>query len=619
MTLPSSLIRYVTMSDNIIGGANGPLQARINMVSQSTGSGIIAMQHGNTNFGFEFLPDPAAPVMQYRYSNTSTSNILIIRDGGVIVNYSRVNVEHIGVANQRVGLVAVVDIYASQDTGNANVALNTLDGLPRILATVDTTGEGVLQLFTGSTGGIEYGTKLSFSSIATATGDFLNDIYLHNSEDSSIAGQLTVDISNNILWNGTSLVNTGMNLGSTFSSITVSSIAVIDTVSVSQSFISSIRGTAKNYPSSLSYLIAGKKATACPILWSSDGYNFFDPESNGLFNDEAYKIAEDGMTGITIAVGHDASSSYSTVQYSSDGRNWTYITDLPFISSATAVYKGPKLWLIGGTPAVDTVAPLVFSSDGLQYFSPTEMPEETGRTAYAFSHYNGQFVAGLSFKSTSMNTLIWSTDCLSWKRANTGGFRNAALAVENNGKGLWVAGGNNNTPGGSNIQWSRNGRNWFPRSIPYINHIKAVGQYKGLWVAGGLEGSGGTTSSIVWSTDGSNWNPQQSGTMGTVNSIRNFRGLWYAAGSATPSTNQILQSSDGSNWVNFLGSKYFNDEITDIGFNYLLTDTIPTVNFTPSTVVNMTTINASTGYISSFKYDYVVGPIIYQSQIFRYE
>jgi len=607
------------MSDNILGGGNGPLKARINMVSQSTGSEIVAIQHGQTNLGFEFLPDPTnGAAMQYRYSNTSTTNILSIRDGGVTVNYTKAYIQHIGVTNQKFGIYSVIDIEADDYTGNANLSIKNLAGVPRIAASVDPTGEGTVQLFTGTDASLTYGTKLTVSSVTTTTGEFLQDVRIYNVDNSTSGGALTVDDKSNILWNGVSLVNTGLNLGSTFSSLLVSSIAIIDTLSVTQTFISSIRGTAKNIPSSLTYLITGGPSIESPILWSSDGSNFFSPLSNGYFNNEGLSMAYDGETSLTIAVGNDASRSYSTIQWSADGRNWTYIPDNPFIASAKSVYKAPQIWLIGGTPASNTDAPIIFSSDGIQYFKPASVPDEIGDTAYAFSHYNGQYVAGLNYKSTSVNTLIWSTDCLNWKHANSGGFRNSALSIENNGKNLWVAGGNNNTPGGSNIQWSRNGKNWFPRSIPYINYIKSVGHYKGLWVAGGKAGSGGDTSTIVWSTDGSNWNPQQSGTMGTVNSIRNFRGLWYAAGTATPTTKQILQSSDGSNWVDFLGSKYFNTEITDIGFNYLGIDTIPTVNFTPSTIVNMTTINASTGYISTLKYDYIVGPIIYQPQIFRY-
>jgi hypothetical protein len=227
------------------------------------------------------------------------------------------------------------------------------------------------------------------------------------------------------------------------------------------------------------------------------------------------------------------------------------------------------------------------------------------------------------FNDSGTRSLLWSKDLNTWNPALAGGFTNGAKAIGFSLEDrLFVAGGRGDDPGFNNIATSHGGKTWRMSSIEYIDTINTVGYYGGLWVVGGLAGSGGPTSTIAVSHDGFNWIPQKTGYATEVYSIRHFGQNWYATTSVEshPATNNgILVSPDGQTWTNILPSTLFNVGVRDIGFNCKLVYlSSPTTTFHPSTIVRMNRQEVSTAYISTAIITRLIAPVIYPVQVISY-
>jgi Collagen triple helix repeat (20 copies) len=286
------------------------------------------------------------------------------------------------------------------------------------------------------------------------------------------------------------------------------------------------------------------------ILWSQDGSNWNLGASGGFLkagNPTGYDSVYAVSLGLWVAVGR-GSSPPNSVQYSSDGSNW---------SNATFD---------------------VFDDGNGNY---------VGR-AVAYSETQGLFVAvgDGSYAEASMFT---SSDGSNWSIVSQGGFSAGGFyqgrsVIYNSNLDLWVATGYD---ANSNIQWSADGSNWNPPtgSGPFPTLATGVAFGNGQFLAVGDE------QYVYASMDGSNWD-QASGTFvapypskiayspllsqWVVTADDNFywsindgfswtqavyrpsvtqtlniswgSNRWFATAVAPTSNNSILTSVDGSNW-----------------------------------------------------------------------
>ena len=148
--------------------------------------------------------------------------------------------------------------------------------------------------------------------------------------------------------------------------------------------------------------------------------------------------------------------------------------------------------------------------------------------------------------TTTQGSLQYSADGFTWCNAVSGGFSGGGNLGQGigYGNGVWVAVGNGGLDFPSAVQYSFDGRNWYP-SASGINtsvNLQTVAYGNGRFIAGG--------SSNYTSVNGSNWTPLSTLQMPTVYSIAYNGYLWVAAGQATggsPSTT-LAYSYDTITW-----------------------------------------------------------------------
>jgi len=138
------------------------------------------------------------------------------------------------------------------------------------------------------------------------------------------------------------------------------------------------------------------------------------------------------------------------------------------------------------------------------------------------------------------------------------GFSNGGISVAANTEGFFVACGNNDNGGSSNLgflQWSIDGIGWNYSISPYLDITQLrsrVFYASGVWNTIGLATSSNDSNSILWSKDGKIWNssflPQAPYSITGFTGITHGLNTWLTCGATTNIAYSLLYSTDGSNW-----------------------------------------------------------------------
>jgi hypothetical protein len=360
-----------------------------------------------------------------------------------------------------------------------------------------------------------------------------------------------------------------------------------------------------------------------PIFVSTQAYDTLDKFKNTIVLSNAYesvRVAAHGNSNWAIVqdytqtyliqnpswiAGGIGTDNTNSLQYSSDGSNWSNTTVAQFTTNSinAIANNNSNLWVFGASagtlfpPGVtNSTTSLFYSQDGSN-FQPDIGVITVKNGVNGITYGNGTWVAAAS-NTFAQGTIVYSQNpTLGWSTITTGGFtqlNGTGVAYANN---LFVATGSSRTKGGS-IQHSTDGSNWYNA---LTGGFSTVGAYRGnavandgfMWVAAGAAatttgtllnsidginwsnantggfpviapptppvgqetfvaaGKGGSGGSLLWSTDGSNWNNAISGAFDLTGCGVAYNGsnLWVAVGSGASALDSILHSTDGSNWL----------------------------------------------------------------------
>lgn len=260
--------------------------------------------------------------------------------------------------------------------------------------------------------------------------------------------------------------------------------------------------------------------------------------------------------------GWDGNNSLAEVWSSSDGTNWSLVTNTPaFGAKATheSLVFDDKMWLIeGGGKSV------WYSTDGETWTRSTSNAPWSGsfRNQFAATVFDGKMwmAGGTIGDPTVMNDVWSSSDGASWTQATASAgwsARQNHQMITYDGK-LWVIGGNDRS-----VWYSSDGASWTQATSDggwggTLTSHRALTYDNKMWVIGGFVG-GTPTSGVWWSEDGANWT-QATSNPGFVAraehgiTVHNGR-MWVVGGlsaggflndvwsSSIPSTNQVSDSS----------------------------------------------------------------------------
>ena len=195
---------------------------------------------------------------------------------------------------------------------------------------------------------------------------------------------------------------------------------------------------------------------------------------------------------------------------------------------------------------------VMYSADGISYYA---LENDQFYLAALNPKWNGQYwLAGDFYNEVPgqpVNTIMRSIDGLIWTSAHSGGFGALAFNFGWNGY-IWVAVGvgtgadSNETPVvRSNIQYSRDGFNWFNGGgfMP-VDQANCVLFDGSKWIVGGQ----GTTS-IVYSYDGINWRDTIVSDSNCVFDITYNGEVYVAGGQFVDYLYGLAYSSNGIDWV----------------------------------------------------------------------
>ena len=101
--------QYINISSNIIAGFNHNVATRIRLSVQSTGAGVIALNHSTTTLGYEFLPNPANNgLIRYRYAPNSTTTVLGFDGPNMFINISYLTAQELSIINPANDIAGVI-------------------------------------------------------------------------------------------------------------------------------------------------------------------------------------------------------------------------------------------------------------------------------------------------------------------------------------------------------------------------------------------------------------------------------------------------------------------------------------------------------------------------------
>ena len=268
---------------------------------------------------------------------------------------------------------------------------------------------------------------------------------------------------------------------------------------------------------------------------------------------------------VFLALGIPTNSSNSSIQYSSDGSNWSNSSNV-FVTAGNGAAWNGAMWVAVGDDSTP-LATIKHSSDGVTW---------SNSISGGFGRYgtdvvwNGAMWVATGADDTNSNTIQSSTDGLHWVSTLSGGFGDSGEGVVWTGS-RWYAVGvnvlNSTTP--SKTQYSVDGRTW-------------LGGMTGDWVSnnsgsdlgwngnvlinvGNTVGAGG---SIKYSTDGSTLSDCTLSDFTTAaNGVAWNGSMWVAVGE--DASNAIKYSSDGIIWTDTNSSSSNVYDVTWDGTKWL--------------------------------------------------
>ena len=279
----------------------------------------------------------------------------------------------------------------------------------------------------------------------------------------------------------------------------------------------------------------------CPVVYSNDGGVTWTP-ANQQPPQQAIAVA----CGLSAAA---STTSVSPITYTIDGKTWFQglgakeifgtgaVNAVEYGQTSTAISPtNGRIWVAGGTHTSGTSC-LAFSQNGIRWTA----------------------ITGATTMMTNVRTIVYAPP--EQLISTAGAANNAAItATSGVGNGVWVAGGDTT----NSLIFSYDGISWseVPNSLTILSGCNAIAFGNGLFVAGGVASSSGTTAvdttaNIFYSTDGINWRPARNTVSrisvgASIKSIaygrdENGRGLWIAGASGLAVT--VLYSYNGIDWA----------------------------------------------------------------------
>jgi hypothetical protein len=255
------------------------------------------------------------------------------------------------------------------------------------------------------------------------------------------------------------------------------------------------------------------------VWYSSDGINWTLVTDTALWSGRYYHTSVVFDNKIWIIGGWDNNWSLKNdVWYSSDGVNWTLATDnAPWSERAghTSVVFDNKIWVIGGWDNNWSLKKDVwYSSDGINWTLATDnapWSERAGHTSVVFD--NKIWIIGGYDNNWSLKNDVWySSDGINWYQATSSADwipREGHTSVVF-GEKIWVIGGNDDIwPPRNDVWYSSNGINWTLATGTALwsgrfGHTSVVFDNK-IWVIGGFDDNSSFKNDVWYSSDGINW------------------------------------------------------------------------------------------------------------------
>jgi hypothetical protein len=333
---------------------------------------------------------------------------------------------------------------------------------------------------------------------------------------------------------------------SSFSTLIASTIYVQNSTLASSIFTSNVTTnillvngtTTMRYPPKQQLWVAVGEASpsAATIQYSTDGSNWSSSASGG-FTNIGSKVAWNGK--MWVAVGNGSSSE--NIKYSFDGSNWNNLVSGGFNGSPYNIGWNEKMWIAvgdGGSPN----ASIKYSLDGSNWNNISSGGFGSYGVAVA---WNGTLWVAMGYGSGSLS-IKYSYDGSNWYDSSSSGFTSTYGGIAWNGF-MWVAVGNADTEN-ARIQYSYDGINWKNSAGGGPNNgARGVAWNGYMWVVVGFSS---IFSGIVYSYNGINWSNSFNGFSGGGNAIAWDGRMWIATGNMGSALTSVKYSFNGINWIN---------------------------------------------------------------------
>jgi hypothetical protein len=272
-----------------------------------------------------------------------------------------------------------------------------------------------------------------------------------------------------------------------------------------------------------------------PILWSTDGKNWYEQEGSDkkFFGRRGVGVAWNGSLWVSAGANN---GGYQTIAYSTDGKNWSYGTGACYYpgghGDGYGVAWNGSVWV-----ALETISKIMWSYDGKVWNNATgETFTQVSSSGAGVASNGSMFVAVGNNSSNSKNSLLYSYNGMLWYNTGTDNFPlGRGYMVASNGT-MWVAFGT-----GTNwALYSTDGITWQASgSARLITGEKGSVAWDGSkWLAVGYNYG---TITIIESYNGKNWGiPTNSNLFGN-----NGQGFSIAYGKYAPS----YHSTNGIDWT----------------------------------------------------------------------
>lgn len=285
----------------------------------------------------------------------------------------------------------------------------------------------------------------------------------------------------------------------------------------------------------------GQTASGSSMNYSTDSKNWL--QGTGV----SFSGGGNGVTwngSLWVAAGTDSANTGKTIAWSADGINWTFATGSTFTTTANCVAWNGTMWVAGGMSGNS----IITSFDG-----KTWTPSVSGalsKSTRGFA-WDGDSWIAVGSNAVGAHNIAVSVDGLNW--TNSPGYSypitGEGYCVAWNGS-IWVAGFNDPTSNGNTIYYSNDGLTWTLNSLALFlgpaTTCSSVVWNGSYWVAVGQ----GSFINVFSSLDGYAWNAVAHFGALTPTNISWNGSLWFLAGLS----NIILTSPNTATWTNTVSS-----------------------------------------------------------------